>query len=274
MKKSSLLGSVLAVSLFALPGLALAQSNNGNGGDNGNNSNAVPYANVGGGGFSGMNTPIPANNNNGGGGGWFGNNNGNNENNGGFGNNGNNNNGNNAANMRPSQRNPVLADNGDVRAGKLIGTTVFDTQNQNLGSVDDVLIGHNGVWAVISAKNNKVAVPFRDLRFGDANANGHDKAVLTGYSEAQLNQLPAFHYNLTNYAKYNGNNGNGNGGGFWHNANGNNNGGPAGFWNRGYGGNAAWNNGNGFNRNTYNGDSRVGYLNNNGGNGNNGNNNQ
>ena len=73
--------------------------------------------------------------------------------------NGNNGNGNNTANMRPSQHNHLLADNGDVRASKMIGNGVFNDRNQNLGSVNDVLIGRNGVWAIVSTNNKRSPFP-------------------------------------------------------------------------------------------------------------------
>lgn len=131
---------------------------------------------------------------------------------------GNNNNKNNANNnWRPSQRNPVLADNGDVRASKAIGTDVYDADNKKLGTVDGILIGKNGVWAVISTNNKKVAVHFDQLEFGNAVNNGNDKIVLPNETEARLNTLPAFHYDVTNYPNVNSNGG-------VANSNGNNNG--------------------------------------------------
>ncbi len=130
-------------------------------------------------------------------------------------NNNNNNNGNN--NWRPSQRNPVLADNGDVRADKAIGTDVYNADNKKLGTIDGILIGKNGVWAVISTNNKKVAVHFDQLEFGNAVNNGNDKIVLPNETEARLNTLPAFHYDVTNYPNVNSNGG-------VANSNGNNNG--------------------------------------------------
>ena len=243
MTKCYLASTVLAVALMAAPGLALAQNNTGNnngstagwnnnvGNSNGNfrNGNAdrgypnnfgnrVAYGNIGQGGYTGMSMPLPNNNNN--------------------------NNNNNAVNKRPSQRNPLLADNGDARASKVIGTTIHNDRDQNIGSVDDVLIGRNGVWAIVSTNNKKVAVPFQDLVIGDSNARGDDKLVLPNATQAQLNTLPVFHYDATNYANNNGNNGNGrwfgnNNNNNAYNGNGNNNG-PGLFGN----GNVRNNNGN------------------------------
>ncbi len=161
MSKCYLAGTVLTAALMAAPGLAMAQNNNGN--TAGWNSNV---GNIGYGGYSGTPTPLPNNNNN---------------------------NNNNASNQRPSQRNPLLADNGDVRASKFIGTTIHDDHDQNIGSVSDVLIGRNGVWAIVSTNNKKVAVPFQNFVLGDSNARGDDKLVLPTATQAQLNTLPVFH---------------------------------------------------------------------------------
>lgn len=220
MTKCYLLGTVLAAALMAAPGIAAAQNNNGNqnwnshtSGFYNNNMNRdysnnsgnfgnrpgdhMDYANVGRGGYTGMAMPLPSNNNN---------------------------NNNNASTQRPSQRNPLLADNGDVRASKFIGTTVHNSRDQNIGSIDDVLIGRNGVWAVVSTNNKKVAVPFQDFVVGDSNIRGDDKLVLPNATQAQLNTLPVFHYDATNYKNNNNNNG-----GWFSNNNNNNNG-----WNNNY----------------------------------------
>ena len=183
MKTSSLLGTAFAALLIASPGLALADTAAGaNSGTHANTTTAAPYAAIGNGGYDGTAMPIPSDNGNA--------------------------NKNNTANMRPSQRNPLLADNGTVRAGKLIGTDIYSDHNQQLGSVDDVLIGRKGVWVVISDNNKQVAVPFQELKFGDSEVNGHDKVVLPNMTQAQLNERPAFYYDASKYA----NNDNGNAG--------------------------------------------------------------
>lgn len=207
MTRSSLLGSAFAVALIASPALALANTNTTNANTNTTNATkTVPVttnttmagANVGDGGYTGMAMPIPSKDNN-------------------------NNNNNNNANNRPSQRNGDLADNGDARASKVIGTTVFNQQDQKLGSVNDILIGRSGVFAVISTDKQKVAVPFDHLVFGNAQQKGDDKLVIENVTQAQLDTMPAFHYNATNYANNNNNNNN-NGGVLWGNRPVNNNG--------------------------------------------------
>ncbi|MEO8713669.1 MAG: PRC-barrel domain-containing protein [Acetobacteraceae bacterium] len=121
---------------------------------------------------------------------------------------GNNNNGNNNnttardtndSNARPSQRNPDLADNGSARASKVIGTDVYNTDNQKLGSVNDILLGKSGVFAVISTNQKKVAVPFDSLKFGNSSNEANDKLVLPNETQAKLNTQYEFHYNEANY---------------------------------------------------------------------------
>ena len=40
----------------------------------------------------------------------------------------------------PSDRNPVLTDNGDARASKVIGSAVYNDNNQKVGTIDDIVI--------------------------------------------------------------------------------------------------------------------------------------
>ncbi|MGH8162518.1 MAG: PRC-barrel domain-containing protein [Gammaproteobacteria bacterium] len=65
-----------------------------------------------------------------------------------------------ATSKPPNHRNPILARNGDARIGKMIGTDVYNKDNQKLGSVDGVLVDQKGVAHVVialngSALNNK-----------------------------------------------------------------------------------------------------------------------
>lgn len=95
----------------------------------------------------------------------------------------------------PSQRNPLLADNGDVRMSKLIGTNVYDQQDQKLGSVDDVLMGSNGQPAVIiSAKGKLVEVPWTKLTFGNTQVNKDNKVLMPDTTEQAMQQMPPFKY--------------------------------------------------------------------------------
>jgi hypothetical protein len=97
--------------------------------------------------------------------------------------------------LTPSQKNPLLTDQGSVRVGKLIGTDVYNAQDQKLGSVDGVVINKTGEPQVIISHNNKlVEVPWSDLQFGNAQQNGDNKAIMPSMTKDQLNSMQAYHY--------------------------------------------------------------------------------
>ena len=119
----------------------------------------------------------------------------------------NNNNDNNANAALPHQRNPVLADNGMPRASHVIGSGVYNSQDQKLGTVNQIQMGENGapdqaVIAVNNGNNHHELVPFRKLVFGNTRISGNNRVILPDATVAQLDQLPPFVYN---------GNGNGNG---------------------------------------------------------------
>jgi hypothetical protein len=99
----------------------------------------------------------------------------------------------------PSQRNPVLADNGDVRMSKLIGTDVYNQQDQKRGSIDDVLMGRNGRPDVIMQMNgNLYKVPWTKLDFRNANNNSDNQVIIPGTTQHALSTGPQFHYHAKN----------------------------------------------------------------------------
>jgi hypothetical protein len=93
----------------------------------------------------------------------------------------------------PSQRNPLLADNGEVRVSKLIGTTIYNKDDQKVGSVDDVLAGQNGqLEVVVSTSNKKIVVPWDRMVFGDAKLNSDNKVLIPDTTQKQLDKMQAF----------------------------------------------------------------------------------
>ena len=100
---------------------------------------------------------------------------------------------------QPSERNPLLAQNGDVRMSKLVGTSVYNSQDQKLGSVDDVLMSKSGRPDVIMKVNGKlVQVPWNKLEFGNAQQNSDNKVILPDTTQAALGNQPEFHYRPNN----------------------------------------------------------------------------
>ena len=68
----------------------------------------------------------------------------------------------------PSQRNTALTDQGNVRASKLIGSSVYNDRDQKVGSVDDVILGKENranvvivsVGGFLGMGTKLVAVPY------------------------------------------------------------------------------------------------------------------
>ena len=84
-----------------------------------------------------------------------------------------------------------------LRASKLIGTAIYNDQNEKIGSVEDVIIGRDKVvFAVINVGGflgmggHLVAVPYNTINV-DYN-NG--KLVLPGATKDALRKLPEFKY--------------------------------------------------------------------------------
>jgi ribosomal 30S subunit maturation factor RimM len=99
----------------------------------------------------------------------------------------------------PSQRNPLLSDNGDVRMSKLIGTNVYNTQDQKLGSIDDVLMTNAGQPDVILKVNgNLYQVPWSKLQFGNAKNNSDNKVIMPDTTQNAFANQPQFHYHANN----------------------------------------------------------------------------
>lgn len=90
----------------------------------------------------------------------------------------------------------VKLDNG-WRASKLIGATVYNDQDQKIGSVDDLILTDDNkvVVAIVSVGgflgigSKLVAIPYHDLRFGQDR-----KVMMPGASKEALNGMPNFTY--------------------------------------------------------------------------------
>jgi hypothetical protein len=88
-----------------------------------------------------------------------------------------------------------------LRASKLIGSAVFNDQNEKIGSVDDLILTRDNkvALAVISVGgflgigNKLVAVPFDQLRLETTKEN-EQRVHLVGGSKEALNAMPNFTY--------------------------------------------------------------------------------
>ncbi len=92
---------------------------------------------------------------------------------------------------------------GGWRASKFIGSTVYDDQNQKIGSVDDLVMSGKDKVAVavvsvggfLGIGNKLVAVPFDHLSYDPTSKDA--KIVMTGASKDTLTNMPSFTYNAT-----------------------------------------------------------------------------
>jgi sporulation protein YlmC with PRC-barrel domain len=84
-----------------------------------------------------------------------------------------------------------------VRSSKIVGSSVYNDQNQSIGSIDDVLMSdsdHKAATAVISVGGflgmgaKLVSVPFDQLKIGN------DKIVMPGATKASLEGMPEYRY--------------------------------------------------------------------------------
>jgi len=84
-----------------------------------------------------------------------------------------------------------------LRSSKIVGASVYNDQNQSIGSIDDVLMSdsdHKAATAVISVGGflgmgaKLVSVPFDQLKVGN------DKIVMPGATKASLEGMPEYRY--------------------------------------------------------------------------------
>jgi sporulation protein YlmC with PRC-barrel domain len=86
---------------------------------------------------------------------------------------------------------------GQMRAAKIVGASVYNDQNQSIGSVDDVLMGHDNkaTTAVISVGgflgmgSKLVSIPFDKLKVEK------DRIVMPGATKQSLSGMPEYKYN-------------------------------------------------------------------------------
>jgi sporulation protein YlmC with PRC-barrel domain len=102
----------------------------------------------------------------------------------------------NSASSAPSSATYFTADH-QLRSSKVVGASVYNDQNQSIGSIDDVLMSdndHKANTAVISVGGflgmggKLVSVPFDQLKVQD------NKIVMPGATKASLEGMPEYHY--------------------------------------------------------------------------------
>jgi sporulation protein YlmC with PRC-barrel domain len=101
----------------------------------------------------------------------------------------------------PSARNAVMTDNGAMRASKIIGSSVYNDQDQKIGSVDDIVISNThqlsavlSVGGFLGMGSKMVEVPFDKLQFGNTKGSSDNRVVMPGVTKESLASMPDYHY--------------------------------------------------------------------------------
>ena len=83
-----------------------------------------------------------------------------------------------------------------IRASKIVGASVYNDQNEKIGSVDDVLIGSNdGVSGVVLSVGGFLGIDSKlvEVPYSQIQVTG-DKLVMTGATKDDLTRLPEYKY--------------------------------------------------------------------------------
>jgi sporulation protein YlmC with PRC-barrel domain len=90
----------------------------------------------------------------------------------------------------------------DWRGSKLIGTTVYGTDNASIGEVSDVVIGNDGavkaavigVGGFLGVGEKNVAIPFDQLKITAKPDSSSIQKITLGYTKDELKNAPTFAY--------------------------------------------------------------------------------
>ena len=106
----------------------------------------------------------------------------------------------------PSERNAALTDAGEVRASKVVGSSVYNGSNEKVGIIDDIVLGRDNkasmailsVGGFLGMGKHYVAVPYTDLKLGDTkDASSHNKVVLPTATKDALKGMAEYHYSAS-----------------------------------------------------------------------------
>ena len=99
--------------------------------------------------------------------------------------------------MSASSNSKYFTADHQVRVSKVVGASVYNDQNQSIGSIDDVLMRDDthktdmvvlSVGGFLGMGSKLVSVPFDQLKIEN------DKVVMPGASKASLESMPDYHY--------------------------------------------------------------------------------
>jgi hypothetical protein len=101
----------------------------------------------------------------------------------------------------PNGRNSVMTQMGEARASKVIGSAVYNSHDEKVGSIDDLLIGKDGrmsavlsVGGFLGMDTKYVDVPYADLTFGNTQKDSDNRVVLRGATKESLKTRAAYSY--------------------------------------------------------------------------------
>lgn len=105
-----------------------------------------------------------------------------------------------------SNRNPVLTDAENVRASKVIGSSVYNDKDEKIGTVDDLILDKNhrasgvvlSVGGFLGLGAKLVEVPYEKLQFGDTRQSSENRVKLPGATKDSLEGMPAYNYGNAN----------------------------------------------------------------------------
>jgi sporulation protein YlmC with PRC-barrel domain len=94
-----------------------------------------------------------------------------------------------------------MTDNGGMRTSKIVGSSVYNDQDQKIGSIDDLVIGPDktlsavvSVGGFLGMGSKMVEVPFDKLQFGNTKSSSNNRVVMPGVTKEQLTSMPDYHY--------------------------------------------------------------------------------
>lgn len=107
----------------------------------------------------------------------------------------------NTANTTPTDRNPVMTQQGAARASKVIGSSVYNDHDEKVGTVDDLLIAKDGkldavlsVGGFLGMGSKYVEVPYTHLTYGNTQKDSDNRVVLKGATKETLKAQAAYTY--------------------------------------------------------------------------------
>jgi len=87
----------------------------------------------------------------------------------------------------------------ELRTSKLVGSKVYNTANENIGSIEDIVLKPDGsmdevvlsVGGFLGMGDKYVAVPFSDLKIA---RDGSSLKIVTNGTKDSLKALPAYQF--------------------------------------------------------------------------------